>query len=401
MPKYLLISPSMLLGQKSVSIDPPQQQCAENDLSWKQQKQYDPFGDQANPFPYRKGPYWAHSVLKNGVQTVELLNKLAQHDYQLIFCDTWISGQNTTLKRIEAACAAKKITLPKVVAIVGSQTRVYAGEKGYNSLNPLKEQSDNGIWQVTFTGSAAYPNRHTDLKAASREAFSAAFNIETAKRKEHIVLDQDPAVVEAAKKEGHTAYSINPDNSNENLETTLANLYEQILQKEAGEAISNNLLTGNMRSMLITHLVALKREFDSIEDSSQRDAVKMATQTLIAKSIAALTPETSDQAKQAIANYRNELLQFSLGQKVFIGAMVFAGLILGAIGGIYLISQIAIGVAKGDVEARLSPMLADFGIFKFDPFKAHICEFSKKIDVTIDQVISSKMVDSSASLVHG
>lgn len=146
----------------------------------------------------------APSILKNGLLTVNLLNKLVTHfNYRIVFhSKNREQDQIDLLILLQQACKEKNVEFPPVYAMA-----VYDPNK-FKEVDPTNPKISR-VSDILVTGYGI----DGDGKSCVRKALSTALGIAEQQRSQCVVFDDGPSVIAKAEKEGYSCYQISSPTS--------------------------------------------------------------------------------------------------------------------------------------------------------------------------------------------
>lgn len=139
-------------------------------------------------------------VLQQGKVGIAILNKLQEYGYQLALHSK--VTDLSLLDKLTKACQAVEFTVPKVAAMAI-----------YDNVNYLLVNSGSPKIIEREAKYIYWGADNENDKSSGRRALEKALNISAENRKQHVVLDTDLSVIEAAQREGYKAKHIDTSNS--------------------------------------------------------------------------------------------------------------------------------------------------------------------------------------------
>ncbi len=146
-----------------------------------------------------------YQVLKNGVQIIQILNKMVKnHNFELYFhTKNKEKEQLKMLAILQQECIKKGLEFPKISALFVRDEHIFANIPS-DKPKIIKDRL-HGMDIIGYS-------QEKDGKQCLRETYIYYFNINDNARKKHYILDDGPSVIAKAKAEGWNAIQVEKSN---------------------------------------------------------------------------------------------------------------------------------------------------------------------------------------------
>ena len=162
-----------------------------------------------------------YKVLKNGVQIIEILNKLINHhNFEVYFhANNQEEEQLKMINILQKACEQKGLEFPKIPALFVCDEQAFPNTP---SDNPeVHDKEEHGIKIVGYS-------KNEEHKKCLRKTYAYYRGIKLSAKKYHCILDSKIDVIREARAEGWHALLVDKNNS---LYTILSQIYKIILNQ--------------------------------------------------------------------------------------------------------------------------------------------------------------------------